>query len=92
MGMIVLPAMIRRKYHPSIACGSFLAGGTLGILIPPSILAILYLKSVAPPEVSMGQIYRSSLPFLVLQALGLAICIIFPEVVLWLPRQVYGGG
>jgi TRAP-type mannitol/chloroaromatic compound transport system permease large subunit len=38
----------------------------------------------------MGQIYRSSIPFLFLQAAGLAICIIFPEVVLWLPRLVYG--
>ncbi len=38
----------------------------------------------------MGQIYRSSIPFLFLQATGLAICIIFPDVVLWLPRQVYG--
>jgi TRAP-type mannitol/chloroaromatic compound transport system permease large subunit len=30
------------------------------------------------------------LPFLILQAVGLAVCIIFPEIVLWLPRVVYG--
>ncbi len=41
-------------------------------------------------EATMAQIYRSSLPFLFLQATGLAICVIFPDVVLWLPRQVYG--
>src|SRR4051812_48545982 len=35
MGMIALPAMLRRGYAPKIACGSLLAGGTLGILIPP---------------------------------------------------------
>ncbi len=64
----------------------------MSFISPPFGYALFYLKSVAPPEVSMGQIYRSSLPFLVLQAVGLAICIIFPEVVLWLPRQVYGGG
>jgi len=34
------PAMVRRSYHPTIACGSILAGGTLGILIPPPILAL----------------------------------------------------
>jgi tripartite ATP-independent transporter DctM subunit len=62
----------------------------MSFISPPFGYALFYLKSVAPPEVTMGQIYRSSLPFLALQAIGLAICIIFPEVVLWLPRQVYG--
>jgi len=64
----------------------------MSFISPPFGYALFYLKSVAPPGVTMGQIYRSSLPFLALQATGLAICIIFPEVVLWLPRQVYGGG
>src|SRR5919112_5411565 len=42
MGMIALPAMLRRGYDPKLACGSLLAGGTLGILIPPSVMAIVY--------------------------------------------------
>ncbi len=62
----------------------------MSFISPPFGYALFYLKSVAPPEVTMGQIYRSSLPFLALQAIGLALCIIFPEIVLWLPRQVYG--
>ena len=62
----------------------------MSFLSPPFGYALFYLKSVAPPEVTMAQIYRASLPFLLLQATGLAICIIFPEVILWLPRQVYG--
>ena len=62
----------------------------MSFISPPFGYALFYLKSVAPPEVTMAQIYRSSLPFLFLQATGLAICIIFPEVVLWLPRLVYG--
>ncbi len=62
----------------------------MSFISPPFGYALFYLKSVAPREVTMGQIYRASLPFLVLQAIGLAICIIFPEVILWLPRQVYG--
>ena len=61
----------------------------MSFLSPPFGYALFYLKSVAPPEVTMAQIYRSSLPFLALQATGLAICIIFPEVVLWLPRKIY---
>ena len=42
MGIIALPAMLKRMYNPEIAMGSIMAGGTLGILIPPSILAIIY--------------------------------------------------
>ena len=62
----------------------------MSFLSPPFGYALFYLKSVAPPEITMAQIYRSSIPFLVLQAVGLAICVVFPDVVLWLPRQVYG--
>ncbi len=62
----------------------------MSFLSPPFGYALFYLKSVAPPEVTMAQIYRSSLPFLGLQIVGLSICIIFPETVLWLPRLVYG--
>ncbi len=62
----------------------------MSFLSPPFGYALFYLKSVAPDSVTMAQIYRSSIPFLCLQATGLAICIIFPEIVLWLPRQVYG--
>src|SRR5919109_3204404 len=42
MGMIALPAMLRRNYDTKLACGALLAGGTLGILIPPSVMAIVY--------------------------------------------------
>src|SRR3954467_3694104 len=42
MGMIALPAMLRRGYDPKLACGSLLAGGTLGILISPPVMAIVY--------------------------------------------------
>jgi tripartite ATP-independent transporter DctM subunit len=62
----------------------------MSFLSPPFGYALFYLKSVAPPEISMAQIYRSSIPFLFLQATGLAICVIFPDVVLWLPRLIYG--
>lgn len=62
----------------------------MSFLSPPFGYALFYLKSVAPPEITMGQIYRSSISFLFLQAVGLSICVIFPDVVLWLPRQVYG--
>lgn len=62
----------------------------MSFLSPPFGYALFYLKSVAPPSVTMMHIYKASLPFLALQALGLLLCIVFPEIILWLPRQVYG--
>jgi len=62
----------------------------MSFLSPPFGYALFYLKSVAPPQVTMGMIFRGALPFLGLQALGLAICILFPDLILWLPKLVYG--
>lgn len=42
MGIMSLPAMLKYKYDKSMACGSICAGGALGILIPPSILILVY--------------------------------------------------
>ncbi len=62
----------------------------MSFLSPPFGYALFYLKSVAPPEVTMGIIFRAAGPFLLLQLTGLVLCILFPELILWLPRQVYG--
>jgi tripartite ATP-independent transporter DctM subunit len=42
MGLVALPAMLKHNYDKRIACGSVAAGGTLGVIIPPSVLMILY--------------------------------------------------
>ena len=60
-------------------------------LTPPFGYALFYLKGIAPPEISMGDIYRSITPFVLLQLTGLALAFAFPSLVLWLPRLVLGG-
>ena len=57
MGIIVLPAMLKRNYDSKIAMGSIMAGGTLGILIPPSILAIIF---AVVAEQSVGELFIGS--------------------------------
>ncbi len=42
MGRVALPEMLRHNYAPSLATGSIAAGGTLGMLIPPSIIMVIY--------------------------------------------------
>src|SRR3954467_14710431 len=69
----------------------FMVNMQMAFLSPPFGYSLFYLKSVAPPEVSMAMIFRSAVPFLCLQAIGVTLCIIFPGIVLWLPRTVYAG-
>ncbi len=42
IGLLALPAMLKRKFSKPLACGTICAGGTLGILIPPSIMIVIY--------------------------------------------------
>lgn len=81
MGIIALPAMLKRKYKAEIAMGSIMAGGTLGILIPPSILAIIY---AVVAEQSVGELFIGAvLPGLMLSSLYIAyvttMCYINPD-------------
>lgn len=55
---------------------------------PPVGATLFYLKGVAPPGVTMGQIYRGVLPFIVLQVLALVLMILFPQIALWLPANI----
>jgi len=59
-------------------------------LTPPFATSIFYLKGVAPPEVKLQDIYKGVIPFVVLQLTGLVICILFPQLILWLPNFIYG--
>lgn len=52
----------------------------VSFLSPPFGPAAFYLKSVAPDDISLGEIFRSLLPFIMLQILALAVLIAFPGV------------
>jgi len=58
-------------------------------LTPPFGFALFYLKGVAPPEIDIGHLYRGIIPFVVLQLIGLSLVVLFPELVLWLPKAAF---
>ena len=60
----------------------------MGYLTPPFGANLFYMKGVAPKDVTMGDIYRSIVPFVILQAIGLVICLLFPPIATWLPSLV----
>ena len=59
-------------------------------LSPPVAMAAFYLKGVAPPHVTLNQIFAGMMPFMGIQLLALVLLYIFPQIGLWLPSVVYG--
>ncbi|MBX6368342.1 MAG: TRAP transporter large permease subunit, partial [Rhodospirillales bacterium] len=57
-------------------------------LTPPFGWALFFLKGVAPPEVTTGDIYLGIIPFVGMQLLALVLVFLFPELALWLPRAI----
>jgi tripartite ATP-independent transporter DctM subunit len=58
-------------------------------LTPPVGFALFYLKGIVPPEVTLADIYRGVIPFVILQLIGVFIVSIWPEVVTMLPAVTY---
>ena len=61
----------------------------IAIQTPPYGFALFYLKSVAPPDVQMIEIYRSIGPFISIKLVVLVLCMVFPELVTWLPGLLF---
>lgn len=64
----------------------------IAVQTPPYGFALFYLKGIAPPGVTMMDIYRSVAPFILLKLMVLILCMVFPEIVLWLPNKLMGDG
>ncbi|WP_419766325.1 MAG: TRAP transporter large permease [Arcobacter sp.] len=62
----------------------------IAVQTPPYGFALFYLKGIAPSDVGMGEIYKSVTPFILVNFVVLVICMLFPELVLWLPDKVMG--
>ncbi len=74
LSLVALPSMIKRGYSKSIATGSICAGGTLGILIPPSIMLVLYGPNA---QISVGKLFFAAfIPGFILSALYISYIII----------------
>jgi tripartite ATP-independent transporter DctM subunit len=86
MGILALPEMLRRGYKPELALGTICASGTLGILIPPSVLTIVYAVTA---QVSIGQMLIAGIvPGIILASLYIAYIVVVswlkPE---WVPMD-----
>lgn len=60
----------------------------MSFISPPFAYSIFYLKGVSPPEVTMAHIIKGVIPFVILQAIGLTLVVLFPQLILWLPGKM----
>ena len=63
----------------------------MSFLTPPFGMSLFYLKSVAPPECSTVDVWKSAFPFLGLQFIGLVLCMYYPAIILWAPTYFFRG-
>jgi len=77
--------------YPKLTWFAMLVAVTLqtSFLTPPVGFALFYLKGVCPPDVTMFDIYRGVVPFIILQLIALILVFLFPELVTWLPSKVF---
>ncbi|MFC1951473.1 TRAP transporter large permease subunit [Chloroflexota bacterium] len=60
----------------------------IAFLSPPFGYSLFYLKAVAPPDTTTMDLYRATWPFIVLQVIGLALVMAFPQIAIWLPNKM----
>jgi len=61
----------------------------IAYMTPPFGYNLFLMRAMAPPEITLGDIYRSIIPFVGVMILGLILVTVFPQIALWLPQYVY---
>nr|WP_198064103.1 TRAP transporter large permease subunit [Neptunomonas qingdaonensis] len=59
-------------------------------LTPPFGYNLFYMRSVAPPSITIYDLYKSVVPFIILQVIGLGLVVAYPQIALWLPGVIFG--
>jgi tripartite ATP-independent transporter DctM subunit len=87
---VFIPLVKSMGFDPVWFCVLFLIVIQTSYLSPPMAPAIFYLRGIAPPEITIQDMFKGVVPFIVIQALCLVIVAAFPQLVLWLPSVLLG--
>ena len=87
---IFLPFVMAHGFDPIWFGILFVINMEIGYMTPPFGFNLFYMKGIVPPSITMGDIYRSVIPFTIVESIGLALVMIFPEIATWLPNAVFG--
>ena len=87
---VFVPVIVQLGFSPVWFGILFCMNMQVSYLTPPFGPAAFYLKGVAPPEISLDDIFRGLWPFIGIQLVALSIVVLFPAMALWLPALIYG--
>jgi tripartite ATP-independent transporter DctM subunit len=88
---VFLPLVTLHGFDPIWFGILFVVMMEISYMTPPFGFNLFYLRSVAPPEVTMKDIYWSVGPYTVVELTGLFIIVLFPQIALWLPNLIFSG-
>lgn len=87
---VLAPIMLDFGFDPVWFCILLAINLQTSFMTPPFGFSLFYLKSVTPPEISTGHIYKGIIPFVIFQLIGLGLVVLFPQLATWLPKAVFG--
>lgn len=83
---IITPVVVNAGFDPLWWAIIFMVVLQMAFLTPPFGFAIFYLKSAVGEKVSIGKIYRATVPFIIIQLIAAILLIAFPQLATWLPE------
>ena len=87
---LYIPIVIALDFNPIWYGVLYTITCQIAYMTPPFGYNLFLMRAMAPPEISLGDIYRSIVPFVSIMALTLVIIMIFPDIALWLPTWYAG--
>jgi tripartite ATP-independent transporter DctM subunit len=85
---IFLPIVHALGFDPLLFGVLFMVNTEMGLISPPFGMTLFWLKGVVPSEITMGHIYQSIWPFILIQVACLFLIMYFPSLALWLPSMM----
>jgi len=85
---VFLPVVKALGFDPLWFGILFVINMEIGYMTPPFGFNLFYLKGIVPPNITMGDIYRSVIPYTLVELTGMIIVMIFPQIAIWLPNKL----
>jgi len=86
---LYVPLVIKLGFDPIWYGVLYTITCQIAYLTPPFGYNLFLMKAMAPDEVTLADIYRSIIPFVLVMIVGLAIVMLFPQIALWLPNLYF---
>lgn len=86
---IFVPIIIKLGFDPVWFGVLFIVNMEIGFLSPPFGYNLFYLRGVTPPSITMVDIYKSVIPFIILMLMAMGLFMVFPSIITYLPNKLF---